>query len=126
MKYNKFCGLALALGAVFSAHADVVSYIPGTIATFGGTGRFNSTIYLTTTISYDLVANSMGIYATKPCQPDLVQIFTKTGIRIADIALVPNDGWGGITVMLPAGAYQIHITGAGVFSQLTISTKASK
>lgn len=109
------------------AFADVQPYTPGTVATFGGNaGKFNTTVYLTLDKGYDLTVTSMGVCLTKPCQPDVVQVYTRTGTRIADIALRPSDAWGGVTLMLPAGAYQLHLTGSGALTQLTINTRVSK
>jgi hypothetical protein len=118
--------VALAVAAYCTAKADTVLYTPGTIATFGAAGKFNSTIYLTVASGYDLVATSTGVCVTAPCQPDVVQVYTRTGYHVADIALKPNDPWSSITLMLPAGAYQIHLTGSGALTQLMISTKVSK
>lgn len=108
------------------ACADVVSYVPGQVVSFGANGAFNSNMYLTIDKGYDLVLIDTGVCVVMPCKPDVVQVFTKTGTRIADVALKPTDNWSKVTLMLPMGAYQIHVTGPGVGTQLQISNSVSK
>lgn len=108
------------------ACADVVSYVPAQVVSFGVNGAFNSNMYLTLDKGYDLVMIDTGVCLVMPCAPDVVQVFTKTGTRIADVALKPTDNWSKVTLMLPVGAYQIHVTGPGVGTQLQISNSVSK
>jgi len=117
--------LLLALVTTLAC-ADVVSYVPGQVVSFGSAGAFNSTMYLILDKGYDLVMIDTGICLVMPCKPDVVQVFTKTGTRIADVALKPTDNWSKVTLMLPPGAYQIHVTGPGVGTQLQISNSVSK
>jgi hypothetical protein len=120
-----FLTMILALAA-FAVNCAVVTYSPGTTVTFGP-GKFNNTIYLNTSSAYDLYAVSvLGTTCPATCAPDMVQLYTIKGVFIADIALHPATSvYDGITVMLPAGSYQVHLTGDG-YNQVQLRTTLSK
>lgn len=88
------------------------------------TGSFNSTLYVDAHETYFLLASSTAsVPCAAPCKPDVLQVYTKKGIKIVDIAMKADGGV--YSVFLPIDAYQIHIVGSG-YSKVSLTYQVNQ